>query len=111
MVEINLQETLLSSKTIVVNASNVVGIASLGNDDLGIDDTEANIVLVKDYQDVASGETVERGEFILPADSYRDEKALDWILAAKNSEDSSLDLFNDLVQNEFNARKDMPKPS
>ena len=50
-------------------------------------------------------------EFVLPADSYRDSKALDWILAPKGGEDSSLDLFNDLVSSEFKARRDMPKPS
>jgi len=88
-----------------------MALASLGNDDLGEDDIEANVVLVQNYTDLASGSTVERGEFILPADSYRDPKALDWILAPKRGEDSTLDLFNDLVSAEFMARRDMPKPS
>lgn len=110
-VEINVQETLLKTKTIVANVSNVMALASLGNDDLGEDDLESNVVLVQNYHDVASGETVERGEFILPADSYRDVKALDWILAPKHAEDSTLDDFNDLVQSEFMVRRDMPKPT
>lgn len=44
--EINYQETLLSTKTIVANVSDVMAIASLNNDDLGEDDVEANVVLV-----------------------------------------------------------------
>jgi hypothetical protein len=37
---------------------------------------------------------------------------LDWILAPKRSEDdSSLDLFNDLVHGEFKRRRDQPLPS
>lgn len=111
-VELSVQESLLSSKVIVANVSDVMGIASLGNDDLGIDDTEANIISVDNYIDVATGETVERGEFLLPADSYRDPRALDWILAPPGPyEDSSADLFNDLMHAEFKARADMPKPS
>lgn len=88
-----------------------MGLASLGNDDLGEDDLESNIVLVQNYIDKATGSTVEGGEFILPADSYRDVKALDWILAPKREEDSTSDLFSDLVSNEFKVRRDMPKPS
>ena len=60
-VELSVQESLLSSKVIVANVSDVMGIASLGNDDLGIDDTEANIISVDNYIDVVTGETVERG--------------------------------------------------
>jgi len=88
-----------------------MGLASLGNDDLGEEDLESNILLVQNYIDKATGSTVEGGEFILPADSYRDTKALDWILAPKRADDSTADLFSDLVSTEFKARRDMPKPS
>ena len=101
----------MSSKTIVACVSDVMALASLGNDDLGEDDLESNIVLVKNYLDKSTGETVESGEFILPADSYKDARAMDWILAPKSSEDSSFDIFNDLVSSEFKARTDMPMPS
>lgn len=101
----------MTSKTIIASVSDVMALASLGNDDLGEDDLESNIVLVQNYIDKATGSTVEGGEFILPADSYRDVKALDWILAPKREEDSTSDLFSDLVSNEFKVRRDMPKPS
>lgn len=99
----------MGTKTIIANVANIKGIVSLGEDDLGEEDVEANILLVQNYHDMSTGETVESGMFVLPADSYRDHKALDWILAPKNSEDSTIDLFNDLVQGEFNVRKDLPK--
>ena len=99
----------MGTKTIIANVANIKGLVSLGEDDLGEEDVEANILLVQNYHDMSTGETVESGTFVLPADSYRDHKALDWILAPKNSEDSTIDLFNDLVQGEFNVRKDLPK--
>ena len=54
-IEINVQETLLSSKTIVADVSNVIALASLGNDDLGEDDLESNVVLVRNYVDKSTG--------------------------------------------------------
>jgi hypothetical protein len=54
-IEINVQETLLSSKTIVADVSNVMALASLGNDDLGEDDLESNLVQVLNYIDKSTG--------------------------------------------------------
>jgi len=56
--KINYQETLLSSKTIIASVNNVMGMVSLGNDDIGEDDVENNVVSVSNYLDTKTGETV-----------------------------------------------------
>ena len=109
--EITVSQNLLSSQTIIAHPNNTMGIASLGNDDLGHNDLESNILAIQSYIDKATGESHENGTFLLPADSFRDSNALDWILAPKSSEDSTGDLFSDLMQEEFKFRVDMPKPS
>lgn len=82
--QINYQETLLSSKSIIAPVSNVMGLASLGNDDLGEDGVENNILNVDNYLDAATGETIDNAQLILPGDSYRDMKMIDWILSPKS---------------------------
>lgn len=77
-----------------------MAVASLDNDDMGEDDFESNIIQVRHYVDAATGEHGS-GEFILPADSYRDVTALEWILSIKSSTDSTTDLFNDLVHSHY----------
>ena len=95
-----------------MDAGNIRSVASLSNDDMGEEDVEANVVVVLNYYDVSKGEYVEgQTQFILPADSFRDEKALEWILSPKSADDSSLDLFNDLIASEFNQRSEQPKPT
>ena len=88
----------MSSKSIIAPAYNVMGLASLGNDDIGEDDVESNILDVKKFIDAATGQTVdETVQLILPGDSYKDIKMIDWILSLKSPEDSTDDLFNDFM--------------
>ena len=43
--------------------------------------------------------------YSLPADAYRDKNMMEWIMAPKSVEnDSSLDLFNSLMQERFQKR-------
>merc|ERR1711935_552869 len=109
--EITIQESLVGTRTIIVHSADVMGLASLGNDDVGEDDFESNIISVQNFLDVGTGETVGAAQFILPADSYRDVKTLDWILSIKNVGDSTLDSFNDLMNEEFARKSAAPKLS
>lgn len=59
--EINIQENLLGSKTIIVHSANVMALGSLGNDDIGEDDFESNIIWAQNFLDVGSGETITSG--------------------------------------------------
>lgn len=84
-----------------------MAIASLDNDDMGEDDIESNILAVNDFV-TPTGEVVDT-QLILPADSYYDKTAMEWILSIKNEEDSTADDFNDLVASGFFKKQEMPK--
>ena len=73
------------------------GVFSLGNDGVGEDDLESNLVFVTKYTE--GGQQMENGSFLLPADSWKDMNTLDWVLSIKNSnaKDESAGLFNDLM--------------
>ena len=76
---------------------------SLGNDDLGEDDIESNLVTLKNYKD--GNNTVSEGYFLLPADSWKDVNMLDWVLSVKNAgEDSTEGLFNELMSEQFDLK-------
>lgn len=94
--------------TIVAEPQHIMTIASLDNDDMGEDDIESNILSVTKYTDVATGEEGQ-GDFILPADAYRDTTALEWIIAIKTDEDSTCNEFNDFVAKQHQKRADLPK--
>lgn len=59
---------------------------------------------VTDFQ--SGNETVSEGFFLLPADSYKDSNMLDWVLSIKEThgEDSTQDLFNDLMAETFDKK-------
>lgn len=69
----------------------------MSNDDIGEQDIENNILELNNFTD--GGKTIEAGQFILPADSWRDNEMLSWILSNKNGVDSeeTTDLYNDLI--------------
>lgn len=99
----NVSTSPLTSKNIVVSIKNTQGQLTLGDDDIGESDLESNLVVLKNYQD--GNETVEEGVFLLPADSWKDLNMLDWILSIKsNYEDSTADLFNDLMTEQFDLK-------
>jgi hypothetical protein len=92
----------LTSRNIIADISNVQSIFSLKNDDLGEDDVDNNIVNVQNYLDLSSGKMVESGQFVLPADSYKDLNMLDWVLSIKtNGDDSTEQIFNEFMLENF----------
>ena len=65
---------------------------------MGEDDVENNVIHVAKY--TSGNETLENGSFLLPADSWKDMNALDWVLSIKSNnygEDDTASLFNDLM--------------
>lgn len=108
--KINYQETLLSSKTIIAAVNNVMGMVSLGNDDVGEDDVESNVVSIENYLDTSTGEIVDSTQLVLPGDSYRDITLLDWILSIKSEDDSTDELFNEYMTTNWQEKIDnVPK--
>lgn len=70
-VRIQILKSPLFSYTITANIKDIHSVCSLGNDDLGADDCESNIISIKRYQNSA-GEYLYDGVFRLPADAFRD---------------------------------------
>ena len=54
-VEFNVSTSPFTSRSLVANIKNVQGVFSLGNDDLGEDDLECNVVQLKNVLDKSSG--------------------------------------------------------
>jgi len=61
----------LVSYTITTHVKNVQSVCALGDDDMGADDVEGNIISISSFTD-ASGEHHANGVFRLPADAFRD---------------------------------------
>lgn len=95
---IKVQTTPFVSHTIVASPSKMRSVMSLGNDDMGADDTEANIVQVSEFWCEKDHCTKRDGFYRLPADAFRDKQALDWILAIKDEDETTADAYNDLMQ-------------
>ena len=68
---IKIMKSPFVSYTITTHTKNVRSVCSLGDDDLGADDVEGNIITLSSYTDSA-GEHHADGVFRLPADAFRD---------------------------------------
>jgi hypothetical protein len=94
-----------TSKTLIVGSNDAQGVLSLDNDGAGEDDLENNIIQLFNYVDASTGQTVEQGSFVLPADGFKDHNVLEWVLSVKSEvADSTQDLFNDLMVEQFEAK-------
>lgn len=96
------------SYTITTNIKNVQSVCALGDDDMGADDCEGNIIHVSKYTD-AEGNHHEQGVFTLPADAFRDKQFLEWILAPKHEDETTVDDFSDLMKQKFTQRVSLGK--
>ena len=73
-------------------------ICALGDDDIGADDTEANLLHVSEYLDESTGVAMRDGLFTIPADAFRDKITMEWILAHKDDASSETDsVFNEQI--------------
>lgn len=105
MLKFNVSVSPIASQNIYTAWNNVSSMISVGNDDIGEDGAENNIVMITDgIDDSGSIVTEKNNQFMLPADSWKDIPMLEWILAlkTKNEEASELDsLFTEVVTQQF----------
>lgn len=80
---------------------------ALGQDDIGADDCEANIIEVNRFTSEDGNPNEERTYLTLPADAVRDKEFMDWFLAPKEADSETNDDFNDLVCRRHELRKGM----
>lgn len=93
-VRVTIQESLFVSRSIIVEPRNANSIA---DDDMGQEDYDGSIVAFSAAVDEATGEAVEGGAFILPADAYRDVRFMEWFLSFSDHESKTDADFNNLI--------------
>lgn len=96
-----------TSKDLLVATNDAQGVLSLNNDDAGEEDLETNLVQLTNFIDCSSGNIVDQDTFTLPADGFKDHNVLDWVLSIKNADpslDSTHDLFNDLMIEQYDSK-------
>ena len=98
---VTIQDSPIVSHNILVNVRDVQSIMSVGEEDLGADDVEGNIIWCKSYVTEADGVEHKNGTFAVPADAFRDKPFLEWIFAAKGEDEQTCEDFHDLMHNNF----------
>ena len=101
MLRLTIQDSPLVSHKILANVRDVKSVMSLGDEDLGADDVEGNIIQVKSYITEKDGVQHKNGTFAVPADAFRDKPFLEWIFAAKGEDEETVEDFNELMYYNF----------
>ena len=73
-------------------------LCALGDDDLGADDVESNLLQIVKYTDSQDQHVSKPISLTLPADAFRDKHMMEWILAKKNPNETTNDDFTDLMK-------------
>jgi len=108
LLKFNVSDSLVGSKDIIVSVQDTHSLISLSNDDQGEEDIESNYLELSNYKDMSTGEVVGSGNFLLPANAFRDHQMMDWIFSMKgDGSDSTTNEFNDLMSDKFTLRKEM----
>jgi len=101
---LDIAHSAVSSRKIMVSPTNVKSVVALGQDNLGADDCESNLIQVTNYTDMKTGEAGLTGQYIIPAEAHRDKPLMDWILSDNstvNYESTTDADFNDLMVTNF----------
>ena len=87
-------ESAFTTSEIIVDVRDVNSIVALGNDDLGDDNVDGNVLRIKRYFSQSLNKWVEAERALtLPGDAFRDRAFLDWIIADKSDEGALADDF------------------
>ena len=97
LIRCKVQTSPFISRNVVVNPKFTRSICALGEDDIGADDTEANIMHAAEYLDESTGVAMQNGFFNIPADAFRDKITMEWILAHKDENSETDALFNQQI--------------
>ena len=96
--DINVGLSAFTSTDIVVDVKDVQSVVALGNDDLGYEGQDGNVLRINRYFDKSTNQWVDQERVLtLPGDAFRDRRFIDWVLANKNDEGVIADEFQDLL--------------
>lgn len=95
---IKINETVLASSEIIVDTRDIKSVVALGNDDLGEDNQDGNVLYIGRYFDQATNAWVDTERALtLPGDAFRDRRFLEWVISEKSGEGEVADAYNDLL--------------
>ena len=100
---LKISKSPIMSYNIIAKPQAVRSVCALGNDDMGADDVEGNVVAVDQYFNEETGQVEKDSVFALPADAYRSTQALEWILAHKAPDSTTDENFSQLMREEHEA--------
>ena len=92
-----INKTALTSYTVIINPLRTYSLCALGDDDIGADDCESNLLQAFEYIDEATGKMVESGVFYIPADAHRDKTTMEWLYAMKDFDSETDALYNEVI--------------
>lgn len=85
--------TPLKTASITCHVNDTHSVCALGNDDLGAEDVESNLLAIRKHSGGDSPLFL-----TVPADAFRDKKMMEWIYAKKDSFEATNDDFTDLLR-------------
>ena len=95
---ITINETIVASSEIIVDPKDIKSVVALGDDDLGEDNKDGNVLYIRRYFDVSTNAWVETERALsLPGDAFRDRQYLEWVISEKEGEGEVADAYNDLL--------------
>jgi len=106
---INIASSIFTSESLIVDQADVQATFNTESNEDGEPDLDNNVIVVKNWRQVGSAQTFEdTAQFLLPAESWKDNSTLEWVTSIKNKEgeiDSTEALFNDLMFERYNEKK------
>jgi len=99
-VKIKVADSAFTSHEILAHPKHTRTLAVLGDETFGAQDCKAQILHIKDFLHVASGE-YKTDVFTIPADAHADGNTMEWLGAHKDVTTTTLEHFNECVQGTF----------
>ena len=101
-IRVTVNKSPFVSHTLIMNPKHTKSLCAMGNDDLGEEDAEGNILHAAEYYDESTGTIHRDGMFTVPADAHRDKITLEWIFAIKDENSETDALFNEQILKRHN---------
>ena len=102
---ISVASSLVGARDIIASHGSLRAKFAGAGADSGETDLDANVLAVTDFIVEATGEVVTLGEFLLPAEAWKDHNMMDWVVSNKIGS-STDDLFSDLMLQEYTKKSE-----
>jgi len=104
MLSITYMKSPVITATITAHVKDVYAVCAVGQDDMGADDVESNVIAIEKFMQDNEHHTSPIC-LTLPADAFRDKQMMEWIMAKKDAkEETTVDDFTDMLREKFEMR-------